>query len=180
MAAAQGAIVLHQPFQGFVAQIEPVPAGVAALQSGDDAQRVGVMVEAAIRRHAGVEHFLAGMAETGVAEVMGERGRLGEVLVEPEAARESAGNLRHLDRMGQAGAEMIAFERDEDLGLVGEAAEGGRMDQPVAVALEIAARRRTPARRKAGHGCAASRPHKAPAVLRAKSHGPGAADKANL
>ena len=32
---------------------------------------------------------------------------------------------------------MIAFMRHEDLGLVGEAAERGRMDDPVAIALEL-------------------------------------------
>ena len=37
---------------------------------------------------------------------------------------------------------MIALVIDEHLGLVGEAAEGGRMDDAVAVALEFGARRR--------------------------------------
>ena len=44
--------------------------------------------------------------------------------------------------MGQTGAEMIALVMDEHLGLVGEAAEGGRMEDTVAVALELGARRR--------------------------------------
>ena len=55
---------------------------------------------------------------------------------------ERARDLRHLDGVGEAGAEMIALVIDEHLGLVGEAAEGGRMDDPVAVALELGARRR--------------------------------------
>ena len=37
---------------------------------------------------------------------------------------------------------MVALVIDEHLGLVGEAAEGGRMDDPVAVALELGPRRR--------------------------------------
>jgi iron-sulfur cluster assembly accessory protein len=41
--------------------------------------------------------------------------------------------------MGQPGPEMITFVVDEDLGLVLEPAEGGGMDDPVPVALEVAA-----------------------------------------
>jgi hypothetical protein len=37
---------------------------------------------------------------------------------------------------------MVALVIDEHLGLVGEAAEGGRMDDAVAVALEVVAGRR--------------------------------------
>ena len=37
---------------------------------------------------------------------------------------------------------MVALVMDEHLGLVREAAEGGRMDDAVAVALELRARRR--------------------------------------
>ena len=52
-------------------------------------------------------------------------------------------------RMGQPGAEMVALVIDEDLRLVLEPAEGGGMDDAVAVALELAAGRRWPARDKA-------------------------------
>ena len=55
---------------------------------------------------------------------------------------ERAGDLRDLDRMGQPGAEMVALVVDENLRLVGEAAKSGRMDDAVAVALEVVARRR--------------------------------------
>ena len=53
-----------------------------------------------------------------------------------ERAGQRAGDLRDLDRVGEAGAEMVALVVDEHLRLVGEAAEGGRMDDAVAVALE--------------------------------------------
>ena len=105
-------------------------------------RRVAVVVEAAIVAHAGVERVLAGMAERRVAEIVAERDRFGEIVVEPKRPGERARDLRHLDGMGEAGAEMVALVIDEDLGLVGEAAEGGGMDDAVAVALELAARRR--------------------------------------
>ena len=71
-----------------------------------------------------------------MAEIVAERDRLGEIVVEPERAGERARDLRDLDRMGEPGAEMVALVMDEHLGLVGEPAEGGGMDDAVAVALE--------------------------------------------
>ena len=88
------------------------------------------------------QHVLARMAEGRVAEVVRQGQRLRQILVEPERAGERAGDLAHLDGMGQPRAEMIALVIDEDLRLVLEAAEGRRMDDPVPVALELAAGRR--------------------------------------
>jgi hypothetical protein len=44
--------------------------------------------------------------------------------------------LRDFEAVGQADAEMIAIGGDEHLGLVAQAAEGGAVDDAVAVALE--------------------------------------------
>ncbi len=132
--------MFDQSLEGLVTEIEPVPAGIAALQLRNDAQGMGIVIETAVRGHAFVQHFLAGVAETGMTEVVRQGGRLGEILVERKAPRQRPGNLRHFDGMGEAGAEMVAFQRNEYLRLVCQATEGGGMDQPVAVALEVAAR----------------------------------------
>ena len=115
------------------------------------------MIEAAMVAHQLIELALAGMAERRVAEIMGERQGFGQVLVEPERPGDGAGDLGDLDRMGESGAVMIALVIDEDLGLVLEPAEGGGMDDAVAVALEGGARRasgsgREPAAALAGSG----------------------------
>ena len=102
-------------------------------------KRLRVVIEAAERREALVERALAGVAERRMAEVVGQRQRLGEILVEAERAGERAGDLRHFERVGEPGAVMVALVEDEDLGLVLEAAEGGGMDDAVAVAAEGAA-----------------------------------------
>ena len=49
-------------------------------------------------------------------------------------AGERAGDLRHFEAVGQPRAVMIALVIDEDLGLVVQPAEGGRMQDAVAVA----------------------------------------------
>ena len=76
-----------------------------------------------------------------MAEVVRERQRLRKILVEPERAGDRAGDLRHLERMGQARAEMVALVVDEDLRLVLQPAKGVGMDDAVAVALERRAKR---------------------------------------
>ena len=81
------------------------------------------------------------MTERRVAEVVRERERLGEVFVEPERAGERPGDLGDFQRMGQACAVMVALVEHEDLGLVLQPPEGGRVDDAVGVAPERAAGR---------------------------------------
>src|SRR3546814_19564300 len=52
-----------------------------------------------------------------------------------------ARDLRHLDRVGQPRAVVIALVVDEDLGLVLQPPDGAGMDDAVAVALKAGARR---------------------------------------
>ena len=89
---------------------------------------------------AALERILAGMTERRMAEVMGEAQRLGQVLVEAERAGDRAADLRDFEAVGQPNPVMVAVGRDEHLRLVPQAAEGDRVDDPVAVALEDVAR----------------------------------------
>src|SRR5262249_15022242 len=122
------AVVLDQALERLPGEVQSVESGIAPLERGHHPQRLRIVIEAAAGGEAAIERALAGMAERGMAEVVGERQRLGQILVEPERARERAGNLRDLQRMGQTGAKMIAFVKNEDLGLVREPPEGARMD----------------------------------------------------
>ena len=99
------------------------------------------MIEAAIGLQAFVQRVLAGVAERRMAEIMDQRHAFRQILVELHGAGERARDLGDLDRVGQTGAIMVAVVCDEDLRLVFQAAEGRRMDDAVAVALEVAARR---------------------------------------
>ncbi len=87
------------------------------------------------------EGLLAGVAERRVAEVVPERDRLGQVLVELQGAGHGAGDADHLERVREAGAVVVALGGDEDLGLVLEPAERLCVDDTVAVALEWRAQR---------------------------------------
>src|SRR5258707_14826149 len=97
-----------------------------------------VMTEAAAEAlaQAVVEDCLADVPEGRVPEVVAKADRLGQVLVEPEGPGDGARDLGHLERVGEAGAEVVALRRDEDLRLVLESPEGLGVHDPVAVALQ--------------------------------------------
>jgi hypothetical protein len=79
--------------------------------------------------------ILASVPERRVPEVVREAGRLSQVLVQAECPRDRPRDLRHLHRVRQARAIVVALRRDEDLGLVLQAAERLAVDDPVPVAL---------------------------------------------
>ena len=136
----QRAVVFDQPLQSLPRQIEPVVVGVALLQTGDDAQRLRIMVEAAEGLHDLLQRILARMAEGRVAQIMRQRQSLRQILVEVQRAGDGAGDLADFDRVGEAGAVVVALMGHEDLRLVRQPAEGGGMDDAVAVALIFRAR----------------------------------------
>ena len=82
------------------------------------------------------ERFFAGVCERRMPDIVNEGEGLRQIFVEPEHVRDCAGDLRHLDRMGQAVAEMIGDAGREDLRLVFQTAKSARVDDAVAVALE--------------------------------------------
>src|SRR3989442_15139634 len=135
----QRPIVLDDTLQRFPGQVEPVEFGIAMFQRCDDAQALRVMVESAIGFETPIQRTLAGVAERRMAEIVGQRQCFREVLVEAELPGQRAGDLRYFQRVGQAGAVMIAFVEHEDPGFVLQAPKGGGMNDPVAVAPERAA-----------------------------------------
>ena len=94
------------------------------------------MVEAAETGKHLIERSFAGVAERRMAEIVRQRQRLGEVLVEPERARQRTGDLGDFEGMGQSGPVVVALMIDEHLRLVRQPAEGAGMDDAVAVAPE--------------------------------------------
>ena len=137
----QRPVVLDHALQRLEAEVEAVEEGVAPLEGGDDPEGLEIVVEAAEGRQRLGQRRLAGMAEGAVAEIVSQRHGLGQVLVDGQGASQGPGDLRHLERVGEAGAEMVALEIDQHLGLVFEPAEGGGMDDPIAIPLERAAQR---------------------------------------
>ena len=132
--------MIRHPDERFPTEVQPVEADVRRFQPSDDANGVGVVVEAAAVGHRLAQRIFAGMAEWRVAEVVGEAKHFGQVFVEAERPGDGAADLRDLEAVGQPNPVMIAVGGHEHLGLVTKPAEGHRMDDSVAVALEDVAR----------------------------------------
>ncbi len=133
--------MLDQTLQRLEGEVEAIEARIFLLERGDDAQGLGVVIEAALPRHGGIERPLAGVAKGRVAEIVGESERLGQILIELKRTGDGPGDLRDFEAVGQPRAVMIALVIDEDLRLVVQPAEGGRVQDAVAVAGERRARR---------------------------------------
>ena len=111
-----------------------VQAAAVVLEQVDDAQALLVVVEAA--GHQLIDDPLAGVAERRVPEIVAERDRFGELLVQPQHLGDRAGDLRHLERVRQPRAVVVAGRREEHLRLVLEPAERLAVDDAIAVALK--------------------------------------------
>ncbi len=103
---------------------------------GHDTQRLRIMIEAAIGFHPLIQRIFAGMPKRRVTKVMHECYGFGEIFIKPQSARQSTGNLRHFNRVGQAGSIMIPLMGDEHLCLMLETAKSGGMDDSIAIPLE--------------------------------------------
>ena len=75
-----------------------------------------------------------------VPAVVAQGDRLGQGHVEPARPGDRSGHLRHLECVGEARPLMVLWE-DEHLGLAGQAAERGGVEDPVPVPLETGAPR---------------------------------------
>ena len=115
---------------------DPVPhleREVEILQDFNDPQRLQVVAEARMEPR---YDLLSQVTEGGMAEVVTEADRFDEVFVQRQCPRDGAGDLRHLERMSEPNTIVIALGRQEDLGLVSEAAKGLAMHDPVTIHLE--------------------------------------------
>jgi hypothetical protein len=128
-------VVLAESLKNLEGKVESALLGIALFQQLNDAQALGIVVEAAMILHEEVEHFLPGMTERRMAEVVSQRDRLGQVLVETEGAGNGPADGGHLDGVGQAGPVMVSGTVEEDLGLSVETAKGGAVDDAIPVPL---------------------------------------------
>jgi len=128
--------VLEDPLPNVVCEVQ-TRLVVAFLQTVHDPDRLVVVLEASGVRVAlpqkAVEDSLARVAERSVTQIVAERDRLGQVLVQEERPGGAARDLRDFDRMRQPRSEMVPFVRDEDLCLVLQTPEGPGVDDPVPV-----------------------------------------------
>ena len=133
--------VLDDAFAHAKRQVESTVRGIALLKVLDDAQRVKIMVEpAAVPRQAAVKGTLAGVAEGWMADIVNQRKRLRQILVQAKCGRDRTGDLGNLDGVGQPAAKVVGGAAGKDLRLPCQTPEGAGLHDPLAIALEGSAR----------------------------------------
>ncbi len=115
--------------------------GIPIFDQRHDPQRLHIVVEPAPWRHLVGQHALPRMPEGRMPQIMGQRDRLGQILIEPERPRDGPRDLAHLQRMGQPGTKMLPFMMEKHLGFVLQSPECRGMDDPIPVTLELVPRR---------------------------------------
>src|SRR6266576_1703374 len=74
-----------------------------------------------------------------MAQIMGKRDCFCQILVKPQRACDGAADRRHLDRMRQAGSQMVTGAIEKNLRFVFQAAERARMNDACTIALKFGA-----------------------------------------
>jgi hypothetical protein len=99
---------------------------------------VKIVVEAVAEpAHEAVEFLFAGVRKGRVPDIVSERERLGEILVQRQRDRHCPGDLSDFNGVGETVAEMVGETRAEDLGLAFHPAEGAGVHDAIAIALEF-------------------------------------------
>jgi len=91
----------------------------------------------AVAAHQAVELGFARVRERRMPDIVRERQRFGQILVQTEHPGDRAGDLRHLDRVRQAVAEVIRDAGSKYLRLIFETPERARVYDPVSVPLKF-------------------------------------------
>ena len=98
-------------------QVEAATGGIALFKPGNDAQGVQVVVEAeTMLPQCGIERFLTGVAEGGMADVVRQGKGLGEFAIQAQRCGERAGDLGDFKRVGEAAAEVVGGQIAEQGG----------------------------------------------------------------
>ena len=128
--------MLYHALERFPGQVQAVEIGIAVFKAGQNTKRLLIVVKTAKFQHRPAKRFFPGMTERGVAKVMREGNRLGEVVIQLQRTRHGPSNLRHLYRMRHPRPEVVTLVIDEDLRLVLQLSEGCGMQNPIPVTLK--------------------------------------------
>jgi hypothetical protein len=94
------------------------------------------MIKATVDRHGLCKHPFPGVTKGCVAQVMGERDTLRQVLIQTQLPGNGSRNLGTFKRVREAISVVIAFEVYEYLGFVLQSAERGCVHDPIPIALK--------------------------------------------
>ena len=132
--------MLDDALAHFEGQVQAGKAGVAVLERFDDAQGVQIVIEAIAKAaHLAIQLVFAGVRKRRMTDVVAQGEGFGEFFIEIERRGHGAGDLRDFNGVGEPVAEMIRDARRKNLRFIFKPSKSARMDNAVAIALELAA-----------------------------------------
>src|SRR5580658_9438458 len=132
--------MLDDALTNFKGQVQSAEGGVALFEIFDDAKCVQIVIEGeAVLVHGRVERFFSRVPEWRMPEIVHQGERLGQIGVQSELTSDGARNLRDLNGVRQAIAEVVGISARENLSLRLQAAEGASVNDAIAVALIVVA-----------------------------------------
>src|ERR1051325_6942795 len=123
--------MFHQSLAHFPSEIQSGKSGIFLFQFLNDAQALAVVLETSVAAHQSIQYTFAFMAERGMPKIMRQSNGFRQVFVQPQSARDVSRDTRNFDCVRQSGAQMIASAIQKNLGLIFQAAEGARVNDPV-------------------------------------------------
>ena len=130
-------LVFQQPVEAGIGEVQARIGGVFVFEPGHDAKGLGVALKTAIGPHAVVQEAFPGVAEGGVAKIVGQTGRLDQVGIRAQRQGNALGNLGDFERVGQPGPKEIALIHPKHLGFALEAPKRGRVDDTGPVVFKL-------------------------------------------
>ena len=76
------------------------------------------------------------MAKRAMSQIMPQRNGIGQILIQTQCPGNRLRNGRHIEGMVHPRGDMVAFRRENHLGLVAEPPESRAMENPMGIPLE--------------------------------------------
>jgi len=123
-------------------KIQPAMRCIALLEVFNDPQCVNVMVESATMTfESAVQSTLSSMPKWRMTDIMHQRQRLGEILMQPERSRSRTSDLRYLNGMREPTAEVVGSSTRKHLRLARKAPKRPCLHNALTIPLERSPRR---------------------------------------
>jgi len=109
---------------------------VSSFQEIYDAEPLAIVIKTTVGRHGLCQDPFPGVTKRGVAQVVGQRDTLCQILIQTKLPGNGSRDLRAFQRVREAISVVIPFKVYEYLGFVLQPTERGRVDDPIPIALK--------------------------------------------
>lgn len=118
-------------------KVKPAKLHIPLLEVFNDSQGMQIVIKTQpVRLHCHVQGAFPGVTKGRMSNVVDQRQRFGQILVQPKRGCDSTGNLRDFHGMRQSAAEVVRVAMSKNLRLAGKTAKGPRMNDAPTIPLK--------------------------------------------